>query len=98
MSAAQSAFDNRLISTLSKNAPSVDPAKVILIGATDIRTAFPKPIVDGILLSYLDGLRLVFIIAIVLGGLSFVAAMFAPGGKINIKKSFGLASDEQNKE
>lgn len=90
VSAAQSAFENRLIATLPHNAPSVEPAKVIQTGATDIWKVFSETEIRGILLSYLNGLHVVFAMAIALAGLSFVAGVFAPGGKINVSRAFGI--------
>jgi hypothetical protein len=51
---------------------------------------FSEAEIPGILLSYLNGLHVVFAMAIALAGLSFVAGVFAPGGKINASRAFGI--------
>jgi MFS transporter, DHA2 family, glioxin efflux transporter len=84
VSAAQSVFGNRLLSTLQINAPSVNAAKVLATGAADIRDVFAQDNIYGILISYLDGLHAVFALAIALSGLSLVVAIFAPWRRINV--------------
>jgi urea transporter len=71
----------------------VDPHEVIRTGATDIWTAFPSADIPGILHSYLAGLHLVFILAIVLGGLSFVVGLLAPDEKLNVSRAFGIEAN-----
>jgi multisubunit Na+/H+ antiporter MnhC subunit len=94
VSAGQSAFENRLIYSLAKNAPTVDPALVIATGATEIRTTFSGAELDGVLRSYLDGLHVVFILTIVIAGLSFFAVLAAililKRGPLNTKQVLGL--------
>jgi MFS transporter, DHA2 family, glioxin efflux transporter len=90
VSAGQSAFANHLLGTLPQNAPLVDPRKVILTGATAIRTSFPIAQVPGILLSYLDGIHLVFALSIGLAGLSFLPGLIALGGRIDLDRAFGI--------
>ena len=96
VSAGQSAFSNKLRSTVKENAPSVDPARVVLTGATEIRTTFPPQALPGILRSYLAGLRVVFALGIALGGVAVVIAVLSPGGRINVKRAFGI--DEESKD
>ena len=98
MSAGQSAFENRLLKTLPHHAPSVDPRKLILTGATDIRTSFSRAEVSGILLSYLDGLHLVFALTIGLAGLSFIPGLIAPGGRIDLNRAFGIETKSKETE
>jgi hypothetical protein len=47
----------------------------------------------GILHGYLDGLHVVFAMAVALAGLSFIVALFAPGERLNLKKAFGIKSE-----
>jgi MFS family permease len=98
ISAGQSAFDNRLIATIPHNAPNIDPKEVIQTGVTDIWNVFSAADIPGILHSYLDGLHIVFAIAIAFAGLSFVIGLFAPGGKINISKAFGISKESKETE
>lgn len=64
LSAAQSAFNNRMISTLATTAPSVDPAIVLVTGATQIRSAFTSAQVPGVVAAYMAGLKVVFAITV----------------------------------
>jgi hypothetical protein len=85
VAAAQSAFTNTLLSSLKSNAPLVDSAKVLATGATDIRTSFGGDEIAGTILSYLDGLHVVFGLAITLAGLSLIVALFAPWKRVNVR-------------
>jgi MFS transporter, DHA2 family, glioxin efflux transporter len=76
LSAAQCAFDNRLISALASTAPGIDPSLVLATGATEIRSAFSADEVPGIVMAYIDGLRVVWAIAVSLGGCAFVVCFF----------------------
>ena len=47
---------------------------------------FQGAVLDGILRSYVDGLRVAFAIGVALAGLSIVPAAFAPWKKIDASK------------
>ena len=89
VSAGQTAFANKLVSSLASNAPHVNAAEVVATGATLIRSTFSAADVPGILLSYVDGLRVAFAIGIALGGLSLFPALFSEWRKIDAKKAMG---------
>jgi len=83
VSAGQAGFVNTLVNKLPVYAPNVDPAQVILTGATQIRTAFPVEDVAGIVLSYMAGIKVAFAISVGLIGLGFITSVSAPWGRIN---------------
>lgn len=85
ISAAQSIFANKLIHYLQLNVPGINPMAVISIGATQFRSSLPASSVPGIVLSYMQSLHVVFILAIVLAGLSTTAAGFAQWRKIHVR-------------
>lgn len=91
VSAGQTAFENTLIGSLATYAPEINPAQVIVTGATEIRNVFPAKDVPGILLSYLAGLHGVFAMTIALAGLTVVVAGFAPWRRINLSAVMGGA-------
>lgn len=70
VSAAQSAFTNTLISSLKTNASTIDPMAVIAAGASGLRDRFVAGELPGILVSYVEALRVTFAIAIAAAGLS----------------------------
>ena len=74
ISVAQGIFSNELVRAVAQNAPSVDAAKVLLVGATDIRNAYSPEIVPAIIQSFMDALRNTYILAIACAGLSAVTA------------------------
>jgi len=76
LSAAQAAFANKIISTLATSAPDVDPAQLLLTGATAIRKVFTAEQVPGILIAYMSGIKATFAIGIGMVGASFVVSIF----------------------
>lgn len=64
VSAAQAGFANRLIASLPSVAPNVNPALVLATGATELRNVFTPQQVSGILIAYMDGLRIPFAVVI----------------------------------
>lgn len=63
-----------MLKTLATTAPDVDPTKLIAVGVSEIRDAFPAEQVPGILLAYMDGLRIPFAIATATAGAACVLA------------------------
>jgi hypothetical protein len=81
--------------SVKTNAPHVSPAKVLATGATQIRTAFSKEDIHGILLSYLDGLHVAFALAIAISGISLIAALFSPWRRVNVSRALGIAPNKE---
>ena len=80
VSAAQSIFDNILLSRLPELAPGVSPERVFLSGSTGILKNFAQDQVPGILLSYLAGLKAAWAMGIALAGVTLVVS-FLPEWK-----------------
>ncbi|KAK0643173.1 putative efflux pump antibiotic resistance protein [Cercophora newfieldiana] len=85
ISAAQSGFVNRLISSLAVHAPAVHPLQVIGTGAADLRAVFPPEVLPGIVLAYMDGLRAAFAVAIGFAGVSFLFVSVVPWKRLHSK-------------
>ncbi|KAK5204370.1 hypothetical protein LTR41_009841 [Exophiala xenobiotica] len=83
LSAAQAAFNNRMLSTLASTAPGVDPATVLVTGATQIRSVFASSQVPGIVAAYMAGLKLVFAITIATFGCAFLTGLWASWKRIH---------------
>ncbi|KAL8740924.1 MAG: hypothetical protein Q9190_006419 [Brigantiaea leucoxantha] len=82
--AAQSAFVNVLMKTLPRTAPTVNPATVVLTGATDLRKVFPSEVLQGILEAYMRGLKISFAIGIASAGMAFVIiTLFGKWDRLN---------------
>lgn len=92
LSAAQATFANRIISTLATSAPDVDPAKLLLTGATEIRKAFTPDQVPGILIAYMEGIKATFAIGIGMVGASFVISFFNSWKRLHGGDSKGTVS------
>jgi hypothetical protein len=91
VSAAQAAFVNTLISELVKNAPGIDPMRVIVAGATGLRDAFTEEQLPDLLVSYMAALRVTYAMAIATSGCALLIALFAPWKSIKGKVTIGAA-------
>ncbi|CAL8582375.1 hypothetical protein XPA_008042 [Xanthoria parietina] len=89
VAAGQSAFENRLISSLPANAPDVSATQAVQTGASALRDVFSGAQLTGIVASYLEGIQLSFAIAIALLGASVIAAVLAPFKKIDTTNAAG---------
>jgi EmrB/QacA subfamily drug resistance transporter len=83
VTAAQAAFVNRIIQTLPTSAPNVDPADVVATGATMIRTVFPADQVPGIVVAYMDGIKVALGISIGGAGLGLVICLCSSWRRLN---------------
>lgn len=63
-----------MLTTLPTTAPGVDPTKLIATGVSEIRDLFPAEQIPGILLAYMDGLRIPFAIATATAGAACLLA------------------------
>lgn len=84
VSASQSAFINFVINTLPRNAPSVDAAKVVATGVTELRSVFPPDVIPGLLRSYLSGLHAAFALALVSAGIATILGFFSKWRTIKV--------------
>lgn len=75
LSAASSLFNNRLIANLREMVPSVDPQIVISAGATNLRSKVPAAELGNVVEAYNSTLRRIFIISVVLSGLSLLGSL-----------------------
>jgi MFS family permease len=92
VSAAQSIFLSELIRKVRELAPQVDPAMVILTGATEIRSAFPQEVLPQIIESYMAGLKVTFALAIAGAGIAFVSSFGSRWQRLNREKVMGGAA------
>ncbi|CAN9199355.1 unnamed protein product [Alternaria alternata] len=86
LTAAQSGFVNRMITTLAITAPNVDPQAVIGTGATQLRQTFSTEDIPGIVVAYMAGIKVALAIAIALAGVAVLAAALTPFKKLNMEK------------
>ncbi|QYT00084.1 MFS transporter [Trichoderma simmonsii] len=84
VSAAQAGFVNVMINNLPKTAPGVNPALVVSTGATDLRKVFSEDQIPGILVAYMQGLKVAFAIGIASSGIAFITiVLFQRWNKLN---------------
>ncbi|KAI9712456.1 MAG: hypothetical protein M1820_001669 [Bogoriella megaspora] len=82
ITAAQSAFVNRLIGALTTAAPEVDPGLVIGTGAAELRAVFSVSELPGIISAYQDGIRATFAVSIGMAGLAVFISLLCPWSRL----------------
>ena len=75
VSAASTAFNNRLDANLRAMVPSLDPQIVISAGATNLRSAVPHAVLGDVIEAYNATLRRVFLISVVLSCLALLGSL-----------------------
>lgn len=93
--AAEAAYANTLIKKLRIYVPSVSPLSVISIGATQIRSSFPADVIPGIIKAEMDGVHVVFALAIAAAG---IGMLFTIGAKwVNLQGKTPTASTTEER-
>ncbi|KAK2625827.1 hypothetical protein QTJ16_005139 [Diplocarpon rosae] len=92
VSAGQVALSNVLQSSLLKYATSITPADVLKVGVTEIRSHFNADVVPGIILSYLQGLKAAYAIAIACSGIAVITSLFSKWTNLKGKVQAGGAA------
>ncbi|KAH6684655.1 MFS gliotoxin efflux transporter glia [Halenospora varia] len=82
VSAGQSAFANTLIKNLPFTAPGVESGQVIRTGAAELRNKFSITVLPGVIQAYMDGLQIVFAVAIASAGIATLASVFSERGTL----------------
>lgn len=73
------------------NAPGVSPLLVLATGASDLRSVFSADELQGVILSYMDGLKAAFAVSVGLVGTAFLISFIVPWKKINLKPGEAVA-------
>ncbi|KAL2176414.1 major facilitator superfamily domain-containing protein [Thermothelomyces heterothallicus CBS 202.75] len=94
VSAAQSAFVNKMVHELARSAPSLDPLMVLGTGATQIRDVFPADAVPGIVVAYMQGIKTALALVIGTTGFAFLVSLFSNFKRLNTEalKTGGAAA------
>ena len=94
LSAAQCAFNNQLVETLTMKLPELDPAVFLTTGATQIREAFTAAQVPVVVNAYMDGLKAIFAITVAAYGTATIIGFSGSWKKLHgdeLKKAAGGA-------
>ena len=71
---AQNVFQNRLVASLSHNAPTVNPQSVLNAGAANLARSLPASVVPRALYAYNVAVSQTFYVAVATAALSFIGA------------------------
>ncbi|KAJ7052196.1 ABC transporter [Mycena amicta] len=99
---AEPVFASELTKFLAKYAPEA-PAEVVRQSPTAIYTALPAEMIPGVVRSYTEALRIVFVVGVPVAGLALIASMFIKNLKIErgvpaAKPVEGEKAQEKEKE
>ncbi|KAF7326744.1 Major facilitator transporter-like protein [Mycena venus] len=87
---AEPVFASELSRYLLRYAPDA-PAQVVKESPTAIYTALPAEMIPGVVRSYADALRIVFVLGVPVAGLALLCAMFIKKLKIDKRGAHGAA-------
>lgn len=76
-----------MLAKLRETAPTVDGARLIATGASELWTAFSREELPGIIAAYMHGLKAVFAVSIGFSGIAFLSTLFIPWGKLPTHKA-----------
>ena len=68
VSGGQTTFENQLAHAIRTTAPGVSVHKIVVTGATQLRTAFTAEQLPGVLAAYVTGIKATFALTIALAG------------------------------
>jgi hypothetical protein len=91
-SAGQVAVANTLTRRLSATAPNVDPNAVVIAGVSQIRQTFSPQDMPGIILAYMDGLKVAYTIAISCAGIAVLISTASKWTNLKGKMQVGGAA------
>ncbi|RUP42865.1 hypothetical protein BC936DRAFT_137968 [Jimgerdemannia flammicorona] len=101
---AAATLENSLITSLSTILPP-DLVPVVINSVSFIREGLPKQFVAPVINAYVDGLRLVYLILIPMGGISFLISLFVqhhslrrPASRVQNSKELEHKSEEHKPE
>lgn len=87
VSAAQSLFSNRLIADLASKAPSVNPARVLSTGATQLQHAFDPSELGPIREAYMSGLQAAWILGTAIASAAVLISVLPEWKNIHAHKA-----------
>ncbi|KAJ6615512.1 major facilitator superfamily domain-containing protein [Mycena sp. CBHHK59/15] len=87
VSVAQNIFENKLVSGLARDVPSVDPSIILRAGATSLKDAVPAQFVDAVILVYNKALVSAFYVATATACLSAVGALVIEWKTIKVQET-----------
>ncbi|KAK2016427.1 MFS general substrate transporter [Colletotrichum eremochloae] len=86
VSGAQTAFANILIQRVQTSAPDVSPEALVTVGSGQLRKAFRPDQIPVILVAYMNGITITFIVVAGAGALAFILSTYIPWKRLNHSK------------
>jgi hypothetical protein len=78
VSVGQSIFTNQLIESLAANVPTIDPAVILVTGATNLQKTVPSELLAGVILSYSTALTRAFLVSAGLAAFTIFGSALIP--------------------
>ncbi|OQV06046.1 hypothetical protein CLAIMM_10684 isoform 2 [Cladophialophora immunda] len=92
VSVAQNIFNNRLMSEIPKQAPGINPAIILHVGATSLKDHVPKAALHGVQTAYNNSLTQTWYIAVAMTCLQIIGAAFVEWKSVKGMKPGGIAA------
>jgi hypothetical protein len=86
VSIGQSVFTNKLSEGLVKHAPSLDPAVILITGATALQKTVDPAALPGVKLAYNDALTQAFLVSAVMAAMSIIGSLAVEWKSVKGKK------------
>lgn len=94
VSVGQNTLDTKLVSSLVKLVPGIEPAEIVNTGATDLRRIVPAGELHGILVAYNLAIRQAFVVACSVGCLAVLGAVLVRWQSVKAKHGEGKPAPE----
>ncbi|OAP56030.1 hypothetical protein AYL99_10182 [Fonsecaea erecta] len=92
VSVAQNIFNNRLMSEIPKQAPHINPAIILHVGATSLKDQVPASALHGVQTAYNTSLTQTWYIAVAMTCLQLIGAVFVEWKSVKGMKPGGIAA------
>lgn len=97
VSVGQNVLDTKLVSSLVKLVPGIEPTEIVNTGATDLRGIVPANELHGVLVAYNQAIRQPFIVACSVGCLAVFGAVLVRWQSVKSKHGAGKPPSEENR-
>lgn len=92
VSVGQSIFTNQLVEALARYVPTIDPAVILVTGATNLQKTVPADLLPGVILAYSTALTRAFLVSAGLSAFTIIGSAFIPWKSVKGKNvEVGLA-------
>lgn len=90
VSTAEAVFANEFISSLRSHVPSLNPYEAVAVGASELRSVYHGAELDGVVASYMDGIKVAFALSTALAGVATLVSVTVPWVSVKGKAEMSM--------